>query len=143
MQSAYALNKVPELKLNNCKFKFFLKDYDSLINIETDNFVQITQSSINKPILAKLGQDKGGRVHILNSHFSHSRFCKGLIAYKKSPIIQGSLIKNYYFEADAQGAQTTNFNTGSEPVIILENSSFTNLNLGKSTQFLSVENLGL
>jgi hypothetical protein len=54
MQSSYALNKVPELKLNNCKFKYFLKDY----------FVQITQASVNKPILAKLGQDKGGRVHI-------------------------------------------------------------------------------
>jgi hypothetical protein len=52
MQSASALNKVPELKLNNCKFKYFLKDYDSLINIENDNFVQI---GVNKPILAKLG----------------------------------------------------------------------------------------
>jgi hypothetical protein len=72
-------------------------------------------------------------VHISKSTFSHSRFCKGLIAYKKSPAIQGSLLKNYYFEADAQGAQTTNFDTGSEPVIILESSTFTNLNLGKST----------
>lgn len=54
-KSAYALNKVPQLKLSNCKFKFFLKDYDSLINIETDNFVQITQPSMNKPILARMG----------------------------------------------------------------------------------------
>jgi len=58
---------VPELKLNNCKFKFFLKDYDSLINIENDNFVQITQPSVDKPILSKLGQDKGGRIHIKKS----------------------------------------------------------------------------
>lgn len=41
-QSANAQRKVPQLKLTKCKFKFFLKDYDALINIESDNFVQIT-----------------------------------------------------------------------------------------------------
>jgi hypothetical protein len=42
MKSSHALNKVPSLKLKKCRFKFFLKDYDALINIETDNFVQVT-----------------------------------------------------------------------------------------------------
>jgi len=52
-------------------------------------------------------------------------------------------LKNFYFVADAQGTQTTSFVSGSEPLILLEGSTFTNLNLGKSTQYLSVENLGL
>jgi hypothetical protein len=127
--------------LTNCKFKFFLADYDSLINIETDNFVAQTQEGVDKPILSKLGNERGARIYIFKSQFAHSRFCKGLIAFKANPPIDPLLLNNLYFVADFQAPTPTYF-AGFEPTILLEKSTFMNLNQGVATQYLSVADVG-
>lgn len=90
-----------------------------------------------------MGQDKGGRVNLVSSSFMHSRFCKGLISYKKPPVFKRSLFNGLYFVADAQGTPPIGYVSGSEPQILINSSTFTNLNLGKATQYLSHEGMGV
>jgi len=104
--------------------------------------VKIVQDGINKPIIAKMGQDKGARISIKQSTFSHSRFCKGLISYKKGQAIPPKLLKNFFFAADSQVTQPTGFLAGYDPAVFIDSSSFINLNHGTAIQYLSVAGLG-
>ena len=85
----------PTLNIINCEFKYFLDDNSALIQVETNNFIEMAVESKGKanPVLETanigdrfmilVGEDRGARIDIQRSTFKHSHFCKGLISYRK------------------------------------------------------------
>jgi hypothetical protein len=87
----------PSLNLTGCDFRYFLADYESLINIEYNNLKKYTKqytwktypggvlTSTTNDIVQYYfnGADKGARIKIVNSNFKNSRFCKGMIVHRK------------------------------------------------------------
>ena len=81
----------PELNLINCDFKYFF-DMQALIQVETNNYFEAGidysseadhhDASENK-FMGIAGEDRGARINITSSTFKHSKFCKGLITYRK------------------------------------------------------------
>ena len=39
------------------------------------------ENEINSQFLGYVGEDRGARIKIADSHFKHSRFCKGMLYY--------------------------------------------------------------
>jgi len=82
---------VPELKIDNCDFSFFLVNMESLINIETNNYSrtvpdQDKTTQVGKPqpeITTLWGADRGALVHVDRSNFRNSNFCWGLMKFRK------------------------------------------------------------
>jgi len=75
----------PSLEINNCEFEYFLDGYESLINVETNNFFKTTVAQVNYR-----GETRGAKINIKSSTIKHSRFCKGMLVYRKSPLITGN-----------------------------------------------------
>ena len=81
--------KLASLTLTNCKFSYFLADYEALIHVQTNNLAIIQPSTASsKPYIEELGDERGVKITIASSTFKHSRFCKGMLVYKKRPLIQ-------------------------------------------------------
>ena len=74
----------------------------ALIQVETNNFIQMGNEydgfDFGAPLiddstflayrfLALSGEDRGARINITHSNFKHSKFCKGLITYRRQPTI--------------------------------------------------------
>jgi hypothetical protein len=97
-QYATVRNDSPELVLKDCVFEYFLADgYESLITIEsqaisdfdeTDLVYEEGGSGSNYSDSSTYtyyifnGGDRGGKITILSSKFTSSRFCKGMIVYR-------------------------------------------------------------
>jgi len=128
---------VPSLTLRNCHFEYFLKDHEALIFVETSNFEK--QSERNT--IVQMGEDRGARILIEDSSVSNSRFCKGMLVYKKAAHLNS---------ADFDGVLLS-FSTHrkmleidyEEPFIKVLRSTFDNLNFGVVTRYLSLEGWGL
>lgn len=79
----------PTLNIFNCDFTYFLSNTESLINIETDNIVygaggdNINTGTIKDKVFFYYGVDSGAVISIANSTFNNSKFCKGLIVYRR------------------------------------------------------------
>lgn len=75
----------PSIEISNCEFSYFLKDYESLINVETNNFFinKFVDGTTTYNFIKYNGADKGAKIKISDSIFKNSRFCKGLITYRK------------------------------------------------------------
>lgn len=87
-----------------------------------------------------LGADKGVNLQISESKFSHSRFCKGMIVSKRRPDLgffssTGSLIIDQEAQLDSEALTV-------EPVILITESEFVNLNWGHAVQYLSLQGVG-
>lgn len=80
--------KTPSLTIDDCVFSQFLSgSQESLINVETLNLWRLERNpntNDNKGNLVRLGTDNGANIAITSSTFSHMRFCKGLIVYRKA-----------------------------------------------------------
>ena len=79
----------PTLELDNCDFKYFLGNQTALIQLETNNLglqglYNLSQSTLleNTAFFGFYGEDRGVQIHISNSTFKHSKFCRGLIYVK-------------------------------------------------------------
>jgi hypothetical protein len=97
-QYATVRNDTPELIIRNCVFEYFLADnYESLITIESQAISKIdetdqtfeegesgsdTKDSDTYSYYIFNGADRGGKITILSSRFTTSRFCKGMIVYR-------------------------------------------------------------
>ena len=97
---AYASTRrqTPELIVNQCDFEYFLADnYEALITIESQAISKVEETELGYAEGAKgeatkedskysfyifNGADRGGRITIVSSTFTTSRFCKGLIVYR-------------------------------------------------------------
>ena len=80
---------VPTLNIINCEFEYFLKDYDSLIHVETTNLNEgyLSGGNIKFYMFSSIGREKGAKISIRGSKFSNSRFCRGMIVYRKANYI--------------------------------------------------------
>ncbi|TNV74720.1 hypothetical protein FGO68_gene12535 [Halteria grandinella] len=103
----YASSKkvTPQLHIQNCSFEYFLSNYESLINIQTETFTKITGNVLvytggrqdeygqvvedgsdferqARDFYLSNGQDRGAFIVIEDSVFQLSRFCKGMIIYR-------------------------------------------------------------
>jgi hypothetical protein len=102
----------PSLNLTNCDFEYFLGGYESLIQVETNNLKKLSRAyswdfidstdgsdetqSETKTFYSSNQAEKGVRIRITSSNFKNSRFCKGLIVYRKPlQILQTSVVTNY------------------------------------------------
>ena len=90
----------PELNLIDCDFMYFF-DMQALIQVETNNYYEagnlygtdketdlveaVADDSVK--FLGLAGEDRGARINITSSTFKHSKFCKGLITYKREESI--------------------------------------------------------
>ena len=72
------------LKITNCDFSYFLKDYEALIYVET-SIVERVDTQFSQPYVVQLGDDRGVQLDISRSTFEHSSFCKGLIVFREQP----------------------------------------------------------
>lgn len=84
----------PILSLHKVDFEYFLGGYESLIYVENANLQKIEQSftfttanggtvTQTRPHFNFYGADKGMRLKITYGSFKNSRFCKGLVVYRK------------------------------------------------------------
>jgi hypothetical protein len=84
-------SQVPELKIENCDFNFFLVGMESLINIETNNYSRTPSnrdtttkySTAASDITTLWGADRGAVVFVDRSNFKNSNFCWGLMKYRR------------------------------------------------------------
>lgn len=51
------------LTLKNCEFKYFLKDYEALIYVET-SIVERVDTQFSRPYIVQLGDDRGAQITI-------------------------------------------------------------------------------
>ena len=95
-------NHAPELNLIDCDFMYFF-DMQALIQVETNNYYEagnlygtdketdteegaVADDTVR--FLGLAGEDRGARINITSSTFKHSKFCKGLITYKREETIE-------------------------------------------------------
>ena len=127
----------PTLTLEKCSFDNFYDGYESLIHVETDNLSKVTKKNLVSAnfstYITQSGIDLGVTLSIRNSQFTFSRFCRGLIYYRKfDPDI--SPFANFL----SQPSLTT---PTSSPSIYIYNSNFKMLNSYKNlTALQSIEN---
>lgn len=81
----------PTLNLIDCDFKYFF-DMQALIQVETNNYFVAgeqydDESDDSLKFLGIAGEDRGARINITSSTFKHSKFCKGLVTYKREETI--------------------------------------------------------
>eukprot|EP00347_Sterkiella_histriomuscorum_P022241 403331176 len=125
----------PKLTINNCDFEYFLGGYSNLINIEYNNIMRLNKQNpitlfnetrlVDMSFFTYQGGQRGALILISNSNFKHSRFCLGLITYRKQ--LKISQYKSFINYTDHQvGNKMLYGDQGS--YIILQNSTFNNLN---------------
>ena len=135
-QRSYTPTSRASLTLENCQFTYFLAGYESLINVETNNLSVIKPTTVgSKQYIETLGHDRGVKITITGSSFSHSRFCKGMLVYKKRPYLEST------FDYLVYGLSTSNSlaaETADNSMIKIASSTFTNLNFGKVLLTLSL-----
>ena len=70
-----------------------MADYESLINVENINLKHIfySEGTDNYSAYSYNGGDRGAKIWIQNSNFRDSRFCKGMIVYRKQNYIKETL----------------------------------------------------
>ena len=131
----------PTLNLVNCDFKYFLNDIQALIQVETNNFVEmaVKSKSVTNPLqdtgvirdqfMLMAGEDRAARIDITNSTFKHSHFCKGLISYRKAQSIDFS-VEPKFFKLTDQVSRHENYTIPdgrNSSFIRVKNSVFENL----------------
>ena len=126
--------KQAKLVLKGCKFHYFLDNYEALINVETNNMaVSPALTQTGKNYIVELGDDRGVSLSLEKSTFAHSRFCKGMIVFKKKPILASttSTIVSSLNNAVPKPSEDNS-------LIDISGSTFENLNFGRVLKTLSL-----
>ncbi|CDW73676.1 UNKNOWN [Stylonychia lemnae] len=139
------LNQPPSLTIVSCDFSYFLGGYTSLINVEHNNLRRITKQNpatlFNMTVLLNMdffvynGANRGFKLLIQQSTFQHSRFCLGLILFRRQiyiPQMTSFLNTTYIFRSK----DNTKNDIGSQLLIV--DSEFTNLNYLTNTSALAL-----
>ena len=69
-----------------------------MINIETLNLWKLEKNPLvidGKGNLIRLGADNGANINIIGTKFTHLRLCKGIIVYRKVPLLNGLGLLDY------------------------------------------------
>ena len=97
----------PTLNLINCDFKYFY-NVTALIQVETNNFIEMgievdsdgdeerDDEKILSRFLVHVGDDRGARIDIQDSTFKHSKFCKGMVSYRKTQVVEYADEQNFF-----------------------------------------------
>ena len=126
------------LKLTNCKFNYFLSNYTSLINVETNNFALIPSTGTGVPdYLIEIGDDRGVNINITSTDFTNSQFCKGLLSFKKRYNGTESTTSMTYVSLNNLVPAPT---AADSSLIHIYDSLFQNLNYGRIIDTLSLVN---
>ena len=129
-----AVAKTPTLTIDRCEFRFFMSGAEeALVFVETNNLFLVPKDPANfatdpKGFIKSIGVDNGANIHIKESHFEYSRFCKGLISYRPAYDILQDFggIFSYQSEGDAPVRDTT----CTDCKIVVETSTMKFLNYG-------------
>ena len=115
-----------------------MSDYTALINVETNNMVVYPSTGTGvKDYVIELGDERGVNIKIASSTFSNSRFCKGMLVFKKR-----------YSGLESTSAMTfTSLNklvtaptTTDTSLIEITDTTFSNLNHGRVIDTISLVN---
>ena len=93
--------------------------------------------------LLQSGEDRGARIDITGSTFKHSRFCKGLISYRKMQKIEFSE-EPQFIKLTSQVARHDDYKMGDnreEPFIRIKDSTFENLSYQQLISTLTNKNV--
>lgn len=135
-QRSYTPDSRASLTLTNCQFYYFLADYESLINVETNNMVIVQPAAEGaSPYIEELGDNRGAIIDIASSKFYHSRFCKGMITYKKRPILEPQYDVLVYGLSSTNSIELPQID---DSLITIQSSHFENLNYGRVIKTLSL-----
>ena len=121
--------------MTNCDFTYFLADYEALINVETNNLAIVEPLKTGATtLIVEVGDNRGVNIKITYSEFSHSRFCKGMIVFKRRPVLASTdEITVFNLSSLVDDPDETSY-------IGISNSKFENLNFGKVLTTLSLLN---
>ena len=87
---------------------------------------ETTECQENK-FLALAGEDRGARINITRSTFKHSKFCKGLLTYRREPAIQFKDLKTFLNITASQERFVNISDNRNESFIIIDRSEFENI----------------
>lgn len=124
------LTTPPLLSINLCDFTYFLVNYESLINVETNNFFYHGNASAG--YLSYQGDHRGAQIYVTSSTFKHSRFCKGLIVYRETMIMTYKNFVNVTMQG-ATDKKNAALNKDTKSKLTISSSTFLNLNWGSIT----------
>lgn len=89
----------------------------------------------SKPYIEELGDNRGVKITITGSTFSHSRFCKGMLVYKKRPFIESTFDHLVYSLSSSNSIVEE---TSDNSMIKITTSTFENLNFGRVLSTISL-----
>lgn len=135
---------IPELEIHNCDFEYFLNEYESLINVETETLWKVSAKILGvntdsgsyyfdqdtsfitqkKDFYFSNGQDRGAKITIKNSKFRHSRFCKGMLVYRASYVEKEMRSLTNLTHLFMSSPRKLNFDS----FLLIDSSEFINLN---------------
>ena len=73
-----------------------------MINIETLNLWKLDKNPSvidGEGNLIRLGADNGANINIIDTKITHLRLCKGVIVYRKGPLLSGLGLLDYQVES--------------------------------------------
>ena len=77
--------------------------------------------------MALAGEDRGARINITGSTFKHSKFCKGLLTYRRQPAIKFSESKDFLNITAGFNRKFNVSDNRNESFIVIDRSDFTNI----------------
>ena len=106
-----------------------------MINVETNNLAIVEPLKTGSTtLILEIGDNRGANIIITKSEFSHSRFCKGMIVFKRRPVLASTdIITVFNLGNLVTHRDDTSF-------IKIDKSKFNNLNFGKVLTTLSLLN---
>ena len=133
---SYSPQSRASLTLKDCKFEYFLAGYEALINVENNNMAVVTPSIAGaSSYIEELGDDRGVKIKISGSSFKNSRFCKGMLVYKRRPKLESTFDTLIYALATTNTASQSKLD---DSLIDISETTFSNLNFGRVLKQLSL-----
>ena len=123
-----------EINIVNCQFQFFLRDYESLIYVENNNYYSMGSNYWG--IVGLRGENRGAGIVISGSTFSNSRFCKGMIVFREPGFIMNPLLFNYTHALTSKYSNRYAYNSR----IYISNSTLSNLNWATNVTHVAAVN---
>ena len=92
-----------------------------------DSNTQEDDEAMAYRFMALSGEDRGARINITGSTFKHSKFCKGLLTYRRQPEIKFSESKTFVNITAGFDRKFNVSDNRNESFIVIDRSNFTNI----------------
>lgn len=130
--------KTPSLTIDRCEFRYFMSGaHEALILVETTNLFVVpkdpdTHATDPYGFVKSMGVDNGANIHIKDSTFEYSRFCKGMISYRPAHDVTQDFGSVFSYQAEADLPIRNELCT--ECKIVIETSTMKFLNYGNQVR---------